>query len=909
MKKFEEVQSKQHKPIWELNIEFAKKLKSTDSRLECFLQFVPPPIYLREGGYFRTRRKTKAIVGGNKCVSGSTMIYDPVLGKERRIDEIKEPFHVLSWNGSELVVAKASTPFIKAYDQMFDVSFSNGQSLRCTADHLFLTPSDGYVALRHMRSSSRVFLPMSSLEPSPSVRKQGVHHWTKKAPSSQSDYPAYYHSGDEQLHQLSGNGQYDVPSPVDVPQCNFSNISFCNTDGQDKRFSHNPVGSRFCHRSTLDEDARVWVRFWKTTQPQVFEEPSVLLDTRTRTFSQSQKADILAQPCPVCPSHVSSTRNLACDHPYVAISGCVGFITTIEQVGQENVWDISVDKHHNYLAAGVINHNSYKTTVAVWEDVMIYTGMIPAALKGVYAFEKDLEDMVSGPNRRPRHVRIIIQDYSKALPETIMPMLLGDPKEGGRGFLPEMWSNWNPDTHMFEGPDGSFLSIMSVDPTQKLDPRRLRGPLVDHTHICENTIQLAYSESLTRSVGLTNGPKDVTFEYCPQDGFEDWTYSDIYCQSYDPKTDEPLPEEKQNDAIFVQRVTMRDNPDMDEKEIQAIEKSIPPHQVAFRIHGKYSSVAANPYFNITMLQDWYKGGQTSDGEPYLFDEDEVNLESGIFKATMNNVDIHYHDEGTEPVWRVWEKARQGSIYVLSGDTAMGNPESDYQVADILKLYDFKKFIGFLQVAQLRMKLIKPGDFAVQCALAASAYGLCMIVPEVMGESGGIFIDRIRRYPELYTRLGQPTKENNDKPVAKFGWHTDRHNKPLMLETLYKTLQKCYALGYCPINSIFSLNELMSFEERVIKDKMNDVMKTEWGNRPGAHDDTVISLAIGNRILVAEKDRLSACNISGNGVKHAYESELEREAANVNGGGRAFSDLKAQPSLEQLRTRLHGRQAQ
>jgi len=551
-------------------------------------------------------------------------------------------------------------------------------------------------------------------------------------------------------------------------------------------------------------------------------------------------------------------------------------------------------------------NKSYKTSVALWEDVMIYTGMIPAALRGVYAFEDDLKDMVSGPKRRPRQVRIIVQDYSKAFPETIEPMLLGDPEHGGRGFLPEAWSNYDKEKHMFHGPDGSFLSIMSVDPTQKIDPRKLRGPLIDHTHICENSLQVAYSESLTRSAGLKNGPRDVAFEFCPQDGYEDWTYKRFYASGYDTKTDERLPEEKCNPAIFVQSVTMRDNPDITEEYIQELEQSIPAYQVAFRIHGKYSAMAMNPYFHADMLQEWYKGKQVSDGDPYYFANEEVDTERGIFKGKFVHDKRGEIDEMTSPVWRLWGYPIRGEKYVLSADSSMGNPGSDFQSADILRLLDFGGFQGFLQVAQLRMRLLKPGDFAIQCAMAANYFGGCMLIPEVMGESGGTFVDRIRRYPNLYTRMGPPTKQNNDKPVKKLGWHTDRYSKPLMLETLYKTLQRCYRLGFCPINSTFTLSEMMSFEERIVKDKMDDLMRTEWGNRPGAHDDTVISMSIGNRIISAEKNRISSCNISDGLLEPDYVSVLEKDAKKSNGGDRAFQNNKPQLKLEDLRAQLYAR---
>jgi len=898
--------AKTRTPMTALRMELVKNLRYNDARLECFLNFVPPPVYLKKDGYFASKCKSKILVGGNKCISGSTMIYDPVLKKERRVSEIDSDFHVLAWNGIELVRAACSRPFVKGFGQMLDVAFSNGRTLRCTADHLLLTPEGEYVSLRQRLPAFSLCPQESTWDTAPSVPFSDAQDSTRKVPDFLSYYPSYPHSCDEQPRPFSISCPNGTPSLADVPQRSCATSALCNMDVPDNKVSHNPERLRVVLPSIPDVSRPAQGRFSTTKEYRSFSKDELLNDIRNHTFSQYDPRGCRPrQPSSLCPQNISPSDNLAYPISFSldAISSTVGIITSIVPVGQEEIWDISVEKYHNYMAAGVINHNSYKTSIAILEDVMIFTGIVPYALRGVYAYEKDLQDMIMGETRRPRHVKIIIPNYSKTWPEVIQPMLLGDPETGGRGFLPEAWAaNYDDDKHIFFGPDGSWLSITAVDPSEKFDSNVLRGPLIDHTHICERNVQGAYSESMTRAVGLLNGPKDVTVEFCPQDGYEDWTYRELYLQGYDATTNEPLPEHKKNPSIFVQRVTMRDNPDMSEKEIQDIERSIPAYQVAFRVHGMYSNMASNPYFNMDMLQDWYKSKVFSDGKTLIITPDKAEPDTGIFIGSPYFCKEHEFDETKTPVWRVWEPPESGCKYLLSADTAMGNPDSDYQVADVLKLIDFKRFTGFLQVAQLRMRGIKPGDFAVQCALMGHYYGDCMLVPETNTESGGIFIDRIRNYSSVYVRQSPVTKKN-EKAVDKLGWHSDRFSKPIALETIYKTLQQCYAVGYCPIQSEFTIAELMGYEERVVRDKIGDYMKTEWGNRPGVNDDTVMSLAIGNRVLVKENYKLSTCIVKGDMIENRYISKLERDA-NI-GSPKRYSGAKKQFSTIQLRNMLYG----
>ena len=47
--------------------------------------------------------KIKILFGGNRCLSGETLIYDPVLREYRRIDKIRMSFHVEAWDGKRII--------------------------------------------------------------------------------------------------------------------------------------------------------------------------------------------------------------------------------------------------------------------------------------------------------------------------------------------------------------------------------------------------------------------------------------------------------------------------------------------------------------------------------------------------------------------------------------------------------------------------------------------------------------------------------------------------------------------------------------------------------------------------------------------------------------------------------------
>lgn len=536
-------------------------------------------------------------------------------------------------------------------------------------------------------------------------------------------------------------------------------------------------------------------------------------------------------------------------------------------------------------------NKSTKSTAAIFEAVMIYTGIVPLSLQGVYPHKI--------PTNRPRRVKIILQDYTKHWPLAIRPLLLGDPEKGGLGMLPEAWSTFDQDEHIFYGPDGSQLSIDAVDPSENVEPRKLRSPELDHTLIDELNRMGVYEESLTRGVSLPDGPKTVSWVYCPQEGYQCLTYERFFLATHDPRTKQPLPEEKQNPHIFCQKLSMRDNPSITAEQRAALIGSLKPWQIAYRVDGDYSRRAVNPYFDMETLIRWEQEQRCTEGDLRRMVVDEVDSRRGIFKGHWEKADRDKVDLKYDNVWEVWEDPKHDHTYIYSADCAEGNPDSDKQSGSV---WDVTTPGRERQAVHFNRRLIRPGDFAEESACVASLYQ-CLIAPEINNTPGGIFVDRIRTYDKLYTRVSYDKKL--EKQIKKLGWRTDGTTKGLLLDELYKVLalwttdiDKRTGMDFCGIRSRATLLELMAYEERIERKKdPSQGNKVIWGARAGANDDCVIEMMIGMRVARHERHKLFTCKTEKDvvgGIQNLREFEKRRQTH------RAFENLKPKPSTGELR---------
>jgi len=542
-------------------------------------------------------------------------------------------------------------------------------------------------------------------------------------------------------------------------------------------------------------------------------------------------------------------------------------------------------------------NKSSKTTHAIYEAIMIYTGIIPPPMKGIYPHVI--------PVNRPRRVRIIVYNFTEHFPMTILPLLIGDPDMGAEGMLPEAWSKYDPQQHIFYGPDGSMMSIIAIDPSERVDPRILRGPLIDHTVIDEINQECIIDESLTR---LTkDGPNTVTNCYCPQEGTECWTYNRFYVPNFDPVSEKKRPMAEQHPHYETEVLSMRDNPSVTEEQIQVMIQSVKPWEVPFRVWGKYSNTASNPYFDIESCLAWDREGRCEEGRKIEIIPNDIDKDTGHFNGFMKTTELH--NPNKYGIWKMWGGPKQGHKYVLATDTAEGNERGDFSVADV---WDFTDSERPYQIAQLRTRALKPNDFAIQCACMATVFGSCLIIVEAKGYSGGAFVETVRNYKNLYHR----TSRSRDRitETQTIGWDTNVHTKGPLLDNLYNSLRECLSVripstnssdkkrytDYCPLKSRATLVELISYEERIEKNR-DGSKKIILGAARGGHDDTVIAMAMAFWILKVETNKITSCNFKKNSVVNSL-TELEKQAEIDEKGKRSFSNIKKKPNIVSLNQR-------
>lgn len=251
---------------------------------------------------------------------------------------------------------------------------------------------------------------------------------------------------------------------------------------------------------------------------------------------------------------------------------------------------------------------------------------------------------------------------------------------------------------------------------------------------------------------------------------------------------------------------------------------------------------------------WRRGKLREMSNPGLFDQEYPHSEEAAFLSSGRMVfdwlSIQRQSSVAKPVkWqgrlrnkdkrieldpsasgqlRVWDTPRDDRRYVISADVAEGLPDGDYSVADVLDASTWE------QVAQWRGHMT-PYDFADILGDLGAYYNWATIAPEV-NNHGLSTCSRLtdNGYPNLYVR-------EQKKEGVNYGWLTSRKTKMESVQLLNHSIRNLDV----KINSPETLEELKSF---VYLDGRNDM-----GAQAGAHDDTVMSLAIAVSILAGMRE--------------------------------------------------------
>lgn len=338
--------------------------------------------------------RTLWLSGANRCLAGEQEIFDPVKGKSLRVDKIKEAFHVLAYDEANkcYVITGADAPFPKPAEDLFRIHLSSGEVLSCSARHRVLT-SGGWKEVGDLSVGSSILGPsLGILEASqqlsylqvPEWTIQGTYqttysvggqHWIETPQDSQSGYQFSHCFCGEQPQSQEDHDLDAFPlesdalghtDPCDTtsrsPQSSCAHSDECKSGDQACKLQHTPTELSFDLPSNQDDPP----------QPEALAADIECRNACTLSSPASEKSccretqqDVrqsgLELVHPEQASAKAQQANQFDEFSYGANRSTQYRIVKIEKLRNDKVWDFNVPVFHNYVAAGVINHNSSKT--------------------------------------------------------------------------------------------------------------------------------------------------------------------------------------------------------------------------------------------------------------------------------------------------------------------------------------------------------------------------------------------------------------------------------------------------------------------------------------------------------------------------------------------------------------------
>jgi hypothetical protein len=296
--------------------------------------------------------------------SGDTLIYDPVLKIERRIDSIKGDHHVYAWGGSTRVIAKAEQPFQKDLGMMVEVGLSTGQRFVAALEHRVLCSDAVWRPVSELRKGFALFHPQSILDTVLSDQPQDVQHLIQTGQGLKADCHPFGRLYDAPLPEDQGIVQDVSPSQDDAPGC----ISLSGNSRY--LISNDALRSLVGIRDGLVEKGK---RIRSYLGSALLSIQDVLHQTLVRSAGILSRA--FYKPCKsawVLSDHpkfsVVCQQSLAGSFLQRSKDGsvlldtefCYGvaYVTHIRLAGIAVKWDMTVPTYGNYEAAGVVHHLS-----------------------------------------------------------------------------------------------------------------------------------------------------------------------------------------------------------------------------------------------------------------------------------------------------------------------------------------------------------------------------------------------------------------------------------------------------------------------------------------------------------------------------------------------------------------------
>jgi predicted RNA methylase len=350
---------------------------------------------------------------GDQCVAGDTLIYDPIAGIHKDIRTLSgegRPIMVLAMTKDGLCSCRASRPFLKGFDRLYTFTLDDGRRIKVTKGHRFLTPSGWMPAGDLSVGNSLVCVEGPSLKNLASFRSirledaprstkiaQGSldhclpdsrlcdgrpHAWQAAArayATSPDDARAHSHSGSpsDALEASRGHSLQDRendlrsrnnsppfsardPSPIEG-QGRASSVSESKPTRQNVRLSHGEASSHH------QEDGEALAPGYAGGEAHSSQPASALSGPQTERISSldnssaqalSRDEEYFLQP----QNEIQALEPLPqtgvqYDFPLEEHTAARR-IVSIEFFARADFYDMVVEGAHNYVAEGIVSHNT-----------------------------------------------------------------------------------------------------------------------------------------------------------------------------------------------------------------------------------------------------------------------------------------------------------------------------------------------------------------------------------------------------------------------------------------------------------------------------------------------------------------------------------------------------------------------
>jgi len=367
---------------WQQHFVNFTKIVFGDPRGIFYFEWNPNAMRILDNFY---KHNILSIAGHKSCVPYETKLLDPTTGKEHEIGWLCEnniaPV-VMTLEGPK----QAEVPFLKGEAEIFEVTAANGNKIRCTSKHRFLTPS-GWKRLEEMKVGDEIlnydsslflgedraksFLASQYLQGStsdifPSTQKQDAPSSQRIAEDSQECCSAYCRPCDEQPRLEVDSVQSLTPSQVGAQE--YKECACGDLDGLAHKPQCSLVDLPHGHPSkhnAFPSLASALESIAPQLQSHSDEGMQTLVEVLSEWISQSgtcfRRLDTFEEQDHDCvhKRHSHGEARCSCD----SNQGLVSYtqITSIIESGKEKFYDVTVPGPAHYFAQGFINHNSGKT--------------------------------------------------------------------------------------------------------------------------------------------------------------------------------------------------------------------------------------------------------------------------------------------------------------------------------------------------------------------------------------------------------------------------------------------------------------------------------------------------------------------------------------------------------------------